>query len=278
MERMFTYKNKTAIVTGAGSGIGLAISKELIARGAKVWLTDINEEGVKSASAELGTNAYPILLDVRNANGIKILVDQVVANFGSLDFLFNNAGIGICGEMHELGVEHFDRIIDINIKGVMNGIAAAYPIMVKQGMGCIVNTASIAGLLPAPLMVDYSMTKYAIVGLSRGLRIEAKEHGVQINVLCPAAIETPLIDSTGPNDLSYISQRNSLRDYVSKLGKPYPVDKFAKHVLDKVKSNEEIIIAPKQGRLIATLFRIIPGLVLSIVRKNYLKELQKHSD
>src|SRR5690606_36449589 len=140
---MLTYKNKTAIVTGTGSGIGLAISKELIARGAKVWLADINEKGVRSSSAELGLNAYPILLDVRNAKEIKTLVDQVVANHGSIDFLFNNAGIGICGVMHELGVQHFDRIIDINIKGVMNGIAAVYPIMVKQGSGCIVNTASI---------------------------------------------------------------------------------------------------------------------------------------
>ena len=150
--------------------------------------------------------------------------------------------------------------------------------MCIRDRGCIVNTASIAGLLPAPLMVDYSMTKHAIVGLSRGLRIEAKEHGVQINVLCPAAIETPLIDSKGPSDLSYISRRNSLREYVSTLGKPYPVDKFANQVLDKVKSNKEIIIAPRQGRLVATLFRIIPGLVLNIVRKNYLKELTKHSD
>jgi NADP-dependent 3-hydroxy acid dehydrogenase YdfG len=144
---MLTYENKTAIVTGSGSGIGLAFTNELIERGAKVWLADIDEKGVRSASAKLGPNAYPILLDVRNAKEIKNLVDQVVANHGSIDFLFNNAGIGIGGQMHELGVEHFDRIIDVNIKGVMNGIAAVYPIMVKQGQGCIVNTASIAGSL-----------------------------------------------------------------------------------------------------------------------------------
>jgi short-subunit dehydrogenase len=157
----------------------------------------------------------------------------------------------------------------------MNGIAAAYPIMVKQGQGCIVNTASIGGLIPAPLMIPYSMTKHAIVGLSRGLRIEAKEHGVQINVLCPAAIETPLIDSKGPADLN-IPRNYSLRGYVSVFGKPYPVEKFAKNVLDKVKLNKEIIVAPLQGRLVAILFRIAPRLVLNIARKSYLKELKKH--
>ncbi len=273
---MLTYKDKTAIVTGAGSGIGLAISKELIARGTKVWLADINEKEVRSASAELGSHAYPVLLDVRNAREIKTLVEQIVDNHDSIDFLFNNAGIGIGGETHKLGVEHFDRIIDINIKGVMNGIAAVYPIMVKQGHGCIVNTSSIAGLIPAPLMVDYSLTKHALVGLSRSLRIEAKEHGVQINVLCSAAIETPILDAKGPSDLSNL-RNYSLRDYVSTFGKPYPVHKFAKHVLDKIKSNKEIIVAPFPGWLVAKLFRIVPGLILNTVRKNYLKELKKHS-
>lgn len=274
---MITYKNKTAIVTGAGSGIGLAISKLLIAKGASVWLADINESAVRSECAELGPNAHPVLLDVRNAEEIKTLVEEVVGKHGSIDFLFNNAGIGIGGEMHELGVEHFDRIIDVNIKGVLNGIAAVYPLMVKQGQGCIVNSASIAGLVPAPLMADYSMTKHALVGLSRSLRIEAKEHGVQVNVLCPAAVETPILNSKGPSDLRN-TREYSLRDYVCTFGKPYPVDKFAEYVLDKIKANKEIIVAPKQGRLVATLFRIAPSLVLNIVQKNYLKELKKHAN
>lgn len=109
------------------------------------------------------------------------------------------------------------------------------------------------------------------------MRIEAKEHGVQINVLCPAAIETPLIDSKGPDDLN-IPRKYSLRDYVSTFGDPYPVGKFAKQVLDKVKLNKEIIVAPMQGRLVANLFRIVPGLVLNIAQKSYLEELKKHAE
>ncbi len=271
---MVTYKNRTAIVTGAGSGIGLAISKLLIANGANVWLADSNEKGVNSACDELGRNAHPIVLDVRNAKDIKTLVNYIVDKHGSIDFLFNNAGIGIGGETHILGVEHFDRIVDVNIKGVLNGVAAVYPIMVKQGQGCIVNTASIAGLLPAPLMVDYSMTKHALVGLSRSLRIEARKHGIQVNVLCPAAIETPIIDSKGPSDLRS-TRKYSLRDYVSTFGRPYPADLFAKYVLEKVRLNKEIIVAPRQGRLVANLFRIAPNLVLKVIQKNYLKQLNK---
>jgi NAD(P)-dependent dehydrogenase (short-subunit alcohol dehydrogenase family) len=273
---MISFKNKTALVTGAGSGIGLAISKELIKRGAKVWLTDINEKDVKEASVQLGANANFAHLDVRDSDAIKKLVGNIALSEGSLDFMFNNAGIGIGGEMQDLGVEHFDRIIDINIRGVMNGIAAAYPLMVKQKYGCIVNTASAAGLAPIPLLTPYAMTKHAVVGLSRSLRIEGEHYGVQINALCPTAIETPILDSTGPSDLSS-PWKYGARDYLTNLAPAYPVGKFAKYALDKVASNRELIVAPFQGRIVATLFRYAPGLVMSRIRKLFKDELKNRS-
>lgn len=269
---MITFKNKTAIVTGAGSGIGLALSKELISRGTKVWLTDINEDAVKEASASLGSQAHAAHLDVRNADAVKALVDHVSQSQGNLDFLFNNAGIGVGGEMQDLGVEHFDRIIDVNIRGVTNGIAAAYPLMVKQGNGCIVNTASAAGLVPSPLLAPYVMTKHAVVGLTRSLRIEGEHYGVQVNALCPTAIETPILDSKGPSDLS-IPWKDGARRYVSRLAPPYPVDKFAKYALDCVASNKELIVAPLEGRIAVRLFRLVPWLALKRIRQFYKEEL-----
>ncbi len=270
---MTVFDNKTAIVTGAASGIGLAISKELLARGVHVWLTDVNETAARQAASSLGANARAAFLDVRDADSVAQLVAQVAETQGSLDFMFNNAGIGIGGEMHELKVEHFDRIIDINIRGVTNGIAAAYPLMVTQGRGCIVNTASAAGLAPVPLLTPYAMTKHAVVGLSRSLRVEAEHYGVQVNTLCPTAIETPLLDSGVPEDLSQ-PWRPDIRGYLSKLAPPFPVEEFAKYALDGVASNRELIVAPFQARLAVILNRVAPGLISGRFRKFYSEALQ----
>jgi NADP-dependent 3-hydroxy acid dehydrogenase YdfG len=125
---MSIWSDSTAIVTGAGSGIGLALSEALIDRGAVVWLTDVNRAATEEAAARLGEHAHAVELDVRDAAAVRDLIGRVATERGRLDFLFNNAGIGVGGEAHELHVEHYDRIIDINIRGVTNGIAAGYPI------------------------------------------------------------------------------------------------------------------------------------------------------
>lgn len=270
---MTTYVGASAIVTGAGSGIGLALSRALIARGAHVWLTDINETAVTAAAEKLGPAAHPAALDVRDSAAVQALVRRVVAGHNGLDFLFNNAGIGISGEMHRLSIEHFDRIIDVNLRGVLNGIAAAYPLMVKQGHGHIVNTASGAGLLPMPLMTPYSMTKHAVVGLSTSLRLEAENYGVRVSVLCPSAVETPILDRDGPEDLPKTWGPN-VRRYLTKLGgPPYAVDAFADYALDGIEANRGIIIAPASARMAVLLNRIAPKLVLQRVRKALKAEL-----
>src|SRR5512139_3347625 len=166
------------LVTGAASGIGLALSKAAAKRGATVWMTDVDAAGVGRAAKAVGENARSAMLDVRDADAVRAMVERVVGEHGRIDHLFNNAGIGLGGEAHELTTAHYDRIIDINIRGVVHGITAAYPIMIKQRGGHIVNTASMAGLVPAPLLVPYVMTKHAVVGLSLGLRAEAAGYGV----------------------------------------------------------------------------------------------------
>lgn len=267
-------RDSAAIVTGAASGIGLALSKALIGRGAHVWLTDIDSVAAKSAADALGPQAHSLALDVRDAVAFADVVEQVAGERNGLDYLFNNAGIGVGGETHQMSVEHFDRIIDINIRGVMNGIAAAYPGMVEQGHGHIVNTASASGLLPVPLLTPYAMTKHAVVGLSSSLRLEAENYGVRVSVLCPSAIDTPLLDTEGPDDLPK-AWRPDLRRYLTTLaGAPYPSESFAEYTLDAIEANRGTIVAPASARITALLNRIAPNLVLRRIRSALNTELE----
>ena len=191
-------KEAVAIITGGGSGIGRALANAMAKRGAFVMVTDIDLDKATLVANECGVNAQSYLVDVRDANQVTEIVNQVFNKYGKVDFIFNNAGVGVAGETHEIPAPLWDRIIDINLKGVLNGVLAAYPIMVKQGFGYIINTASLAGLGPAALMVPYAMTKHAVVGLSHSLRLEAAAYGVQVNVLCPSAIETQILYSMNP--------------------------------------------------------------------------------
>lgn len=267
---------KIAVVTGAASGIGLALSGALARRGAEVWMADVNAERVGEAARALG--ARPVALDIRDAPAVREAVERIVRDSGRLDYLFNNAGIGVSGEVHELGVEHFDRIIDVNIRGVVNGIVAAYPIMVQQRSGHIVNTASLAGLVPVPLLAAYSMTKHAVVGLGASLRPEAARYGVRVSTLCPAAIETPLLDADNPADLPKPAWSPNVRRYLARLGGPaYPVDRMAEDTLREMERNRGLIIVPASSRISAFLYRLAPRLVQSAGQKAFAAELRERA-
>jgi len=269
-----SWQGLVAVVTGAASGIGLALSRAMDRRGARVWMTDIDAAAVEKAAMSVGTRAQWAALDVRDAAAVKALIERVAGEAGRIDYLFNNAGIGIGGEAHELTVAHYDRIIDINIRGVVHGVAAAYPIMMKQRSGCIVNTASMAGLIPAPLIAPYALTKHAVVGLSLCLRAEAARFGVQVNALCPSAIETPILDTGNPKDLPQASWFPNVRRYLTTLGgPPYPVERLAEDTLAGIEKNLPLIIIPRRARVGAVMYRLFPDLVSWAAAKAYEREL-----
>lgn len=258
------WSGALAIVTGGGSGIGRELSLALSKRGAKVIVTDINAENAATVAAACGANAESYFLDVRDAKAFNELITNVHDKHKRIDFLFNNAGIGVGGETYEIGHELWDRIIDINIKGVLNGVLAVYPIMKNQGSGHIINTASLAGLGPAPLLAPYSMTKHAVVGLSTSLRIEAEDFGVRVSVLCPAAIETPILESMNPTDLPAVPWTPNIRRFLTKLGgPPYPVEKLAEDALAAIEKNTPVIVIPGRARFLWVLGRLFPSLVFS---------------
>ncbi len=192
-----TYAGAVAVVTGGASGIGRALSEALAGRGADVVIADRQAELAEEVAAGLrkaGRRATAAFLDVRDFPAVDRLVLETVEARGRLDYFFNNAGIGIGGEVRDYAIEDWSQVFEVNIQGVANGVQAAYPVMVRQRFGHIVNTASMAGLMPSPMTVAYAASKHAVVGLSISLRVEAAEEGVRVSVLCPGVIRTPILE------------------------------------------------------------------------------------
>ena len=260
---MTPFEGQTAVVTGGGSGIGRALGAVLVEQGAYVVLADIDVDSASAAATALGDRVEAVGLDVRDADQVRGVVDGVVTRHGRLDLLFNNAGISLGGPTHGMPAEHWDRIIDVNIRGVVNGVRAAYPGMVEQGRGHIVNTASGAGLGALPLVAAYSMTKHAVVGLSMSMRPEAASHGVRVSVLCPGAVETPILDRPPPADLPPAGPDTlTARTYLERVGfKPMPADVFARRALRAVARNKAIVVEPRLSKVLWRMQRLSPALM-----------------
>jgi NAD(P)-dependent dehydrogenase (short-subunit alcohol dehydrogenase family) len=173
------FDAQVSIVTGAASGIGRALATALVAEGATVVLADLDGPGAERSAAEIGRGAEPAAVDVTDAGAVASLVDSVVGRYGRIDLLCNNAGIGAGGPVEQLTLADWAAVIDADLNSVVYGVVAAYPSMVRQASGHIVNTASLAGLVPSPLLTPYAAAKAAVVGLSVSLRVEAAAHGVQ---------------------------------------------------------------------------------------------------
>jgi len=170
---MTTFRDRTAIVTGGASGIGKAVCEALAEHGAIVVVADLDAaraETVAQGIRARGGRAQARQLDVRDAAGFQKLVGDTAAEHGRLDYLFNNAGIGVAGEERDVSLEDWNEVLAVDLHGVVHGVRAAYALMVRQGHGHIVNTASLVGLIPSGGEISYTTAKYGVVGLSHALR------------------------------------------------------------------------------------------------------------
>jgi NAD(P)-dependent dehydrogenase (short-subunit alcohol dehydrogenase family) len=242
-----TFQGAVAIVTGGASGIGQALGEALARRGAFVLLADLQGErarGVAAGIDQRGGKAQAAELDVVDFAAMNRLVEETVREHGRLDYIFNNAGIGTAGEAQFYQIDDWNCVIDVNIRGVVNGIQAAYPVMLRQGFGHIVNTASMAGLVPSPWTVSYCLAKFAVVGLSLPLRVEAATAGVRVSVLCPGVIRTPILEGLGKygKQVQAISAERQ-RAMFERL-RPMDPGKLAEKVLRALARNRAIIIIP----------------------------------
>lgn len=213
---MENIRGKIVVITGASSGMGEAAAKHLAKLGASVVLGARRADKIEKLSKEINDNggkSLAVAADVTQRDQVKQLVDSVVKHFGRVDVILNNAGIMPLSPMDRLNVEEWDKMIEVNIKGVLNGIAAVLPYMKEQKSGQIINTSSVAGHKIFSGSAVYSATKFAVRALTEGLRMEVKPYKIRTTIICPGAVKTELLEHISEADVQQANQ-----DYVGAVG------------------------------------------------------------
>ncbi len=241
--------NATVFITGGNGGIGRALSDAFADAGSRVVGADLRGADVD--------------LDVTDPIAVAVAIDQL----DRLDVVVANAGIGVGGRAHDIPRSEWQRTIDVNIAGVVNTVLPAYERMQAQGRGSIVLIASLAGLVPTPLMIPYTMSKHAIVGLGASLRLEAARHGVGVSTVCPGPVETGLLDER--SNTPGLSARRFL---VAAAGQPLPAEALARQTVDAVRRNRGLV-TPGRAAVLTRAARFTPRLTSHIIASNMRKEL-----
>ncbi|WP_427137645.1 SDR family NAD(P)-dependent oxidoreductase [Psychrobacillus psychrodurans] len=214
---MTDLKDKVAVVTGGASGIGLATAKAFLAKGAKVVIGDYNEDSGKAVEQQLKETVENVLFvrtDVADEQSVENLVKTAVDQFGQLDIIFNNAGIGIQKPTHELTDEEYKRVIAVNQDGVFYGIKYALREMLKTGGGAIINTSSILGTVGEPTSIPYAASKGAVNLITKSVALEYADRNIRVNAVAPGFIESGLVN------------KESLGDFYDGLVAKHPVGRL----------------------------------------------------
>jgi NAD(P)-dependent dehydrogenase (short-subunit alcohol dehydrogenase family) len=269
-----SLNEKVAIVTGGGSGIGEGLCRELARRGARVVVADINSAEAERVAVSitgsitvsitgsitgLGGQATASTVDVSRPEQVTGLAEETAAAHGRLDYMFNNAGFAIGGDFRDLTLDHWHRVLDVDLYGVLHGMQAAYPIMIRQGFGHIVNTSSAAAFFAAPGNAPYCTAKYALVGLSLSLRLEGIDLGVKVSCVCPGFVRTNVYRNAEAAGMTLPAgvPREQVAGAPAKMMAP---ERAARVILDGVARNKALIVFPAAIRWGRRLDRLVPGL------------------
>lgn len=227
------FKDKVCVITGAASGIGLQLAREVLAARGIVFMADVNAAALEQARESLGDGvAHTVVVDVANAQQVQAMVEQAAAHNGRLDILFNNAGIGATMPWETLTLETWRKVMDINLWGVIHGLHYAVPLMRRQGGGQIVNTSSLGGLLNIPYQAAYCASKAAVASMGECLRLELAHENIHVTTVYPGNVTTPIFAAAGavPDDA-------------------IPVEEAARIILRAVAARESEVIFPEKARL-----------------------------
>ncbi|MFT4413025.1 SDR family NAD(P)-dependent oxidoreductase [Fredinandcohnia humi] len=259
---MVVFNEKVAIITGSASGIGKALAELLAKKGKIVIVADrdvTNGEVVASTITKEGGKASFHYLDVTDEKMVHDLLQEVYEQYGRIDFMFNNAGISSMREFFDLTSEHWKKMIDVNLLGVIYGSTAAYNLMRKQGHGYIINTASAAAFGPAPLTSAYGATKQAVLGLTTSLHYEAEEYGVKVSAVCPAFVKTPISQTMDMSDFDREVFSKNQRNYITS-------EKCAEIILKGLRKEKLIITTLGFKKTTDFIFMLFPGLHRQLIR------------
>jgi NADP-dependent 3-hydroxy acid dehydrogenase YdfG len=264
-----SVSGKVAFVTGGASGIGAALTTKLVDGSAEVWIADRQIGPAQELAQRLnsgGAKAHAIELDVRSYPSFERAVAEAAQQSGRIDYLFNNAGIGVGGEVDSYTLDDWNDVFDVNLRGVAHGIQAVYPIMIRQHSGHIVNTASMAGLMTTAGQASYTATKHAVVAISKTLRLQAERHGVQVSVLCPGVIRTPILTGGqyGRTKMTGVSDEQLLKFWEPL--RPIAPEKFAERALRAVFRGDAIIVVPAWWKAFWYLERLSPALSMRLAK------------
>ncbi len=229
-------KGKVVVITGASSGLGEATARLLAAQGACVVLGARRVNRIQALADELnasGGKALAIATDVTQYDQVKRLVDTAVQTYGRIDVMLNNAGLMPQAPLERLKIDEWDRMIDVNIKGVLYGIAAALPYMKQQKVGHIINVSSVAGHKVRPPATVYAATKHAVRALSEGLRQEVKPYNIRTTVISPGAVASELPNGTSEPDIAANVRKNYETNAI-------PADSFARAVAFAMSQPEDM--------------------------------------
>lgn len=265
------YLHKIILITGGGSGMGRALCKKLAEIGATVICTDINTQNADETVAMImrnGKNAVARKLDVAQLPDFEEVIGDIVKEHGRIDMIFNNAGVAITGELRDISIDQWKKVLDINFYGVLYGSQVAYQYMIKQGSGHIINTSSLAGLVAfIPLITPYSVSKHAVVNYTRCLRQEAKLFNIKASIVCPGLIDTPIIGSLPAVNADPSWNRDSIKQFEPGIS----AEDAANYILKGVAQNKEVILFPQMARTIFLFARYLKTGYLKMA----LKELKK---
>lgn len=218
-------KDKVCVVTGGAAGIGKATAQKFAQEGAKVVICDVNEEAGNALVAELGNDASFYKVNVTNRQEVQVWIDDVVAKYGRIDVLINNAGITRDGQfvkfkdgelVGQMSEEAFDQVISVNLKGVFNCTQAVTPTMIKQGGGVIVNASSVVGLYGNFGQTNYAATKFGVIGMTKTWARELGKYQIRVNAVCPGFILTEMVLKMPEEVLAGMAKSTPLK----RLGKP----------------------------------------------------------
>ncbi|MBK6013967.1 SDR family oxidoreductase [Streptomyces sp. MBT53] len=188
-------RNAVAVITGAGSGIGRAAAHAFVRRGARVVVTDLVGERAHTVAGELGDRGAALECDVTSLDDLRAVRKLAVDRFGRIDLVMNNAGILAVGPVEDIPLDAWQRVVDVNLLGVVRSNLVFLPVLLEQGSGHVVNTASTAGLLPYGFdRLPYTATKHAVVGLSEALALYLRPRGIGVSCLCPAGVATNIVE------------------------------------------------------------------------------------